>query len=310
MFESSRPDQFFISLNSSQVMDRSRRTLLALAVAAPLALSGCSSLEFLNTVSGAPAVEPVTLRYGASPRQQVDIYPQPLPKGTAAAPVVVFFYGGAWASGARDQYAFVARTFHRLGYVVAIPDYRLYPEVVYPGFVQDSADALRAIIDRVGALGGDPQRVVLMGHSAGAYNASMIAMDTRWLSSELRRSVRGVIGLSAPVNFLPIQMPEAQRAFSWPNTPRESQPIAHVSASVPPMLLITAERDPLVDPEINSRALAARLKAVGADVDVQTIAGPLGLMTHAGLVATLSERFAFLAPTIDAVRGFIERVTQ
>ena len=287
-----------------------QRTGFALLLACSVGLSGCSSLEFLNTVSGAPAVEPVTLRYGASPRQQIEVYPQPSRTGAPPAPVVVFFYGGAWASGARDQYAFVARTFHRLGYVVAIPDYRLYPEVVYPGFVQDSADALHAIVERVGALGGDPRRIVLMGHSAGAYNASMIAMDRRWLSPELRSRVRGVVGLSAPVNFLPIQMPEAQRAFSWPNTPTESQPIAHVSAGVPPMLLITAERDPLVDPDLNSRALAARLKAAGAQVDVQTVAGPLGLMTHAGLVATLSERFSFLAPTIESVRGFIERVTQ
>ena len=279
-------------------------------VLAAFALSGCSSLEFLNTVSGTPAVAPVTLAYGESQRQRVDIYPQPVVGNRAGAPVIVFFYGGAWASGARTDYAFVARTFHDLGYVVAIPDYRLTPEVVYPGFVQDSAAAVQLVMDRVREYGGDPDRVVLAGHSAGAYNARMLAMHARWLPQAVRQRIRGVVGLSSPVNFLPIQMPEARRAFSWPNTPVDTQPIAHVSAAAPPMLLITAQRDPLVDPEINSRALAARLKAVGADVTVETFDGPFGLMTHANIVATLSDRLSFLAPTIARISAFVERVTR
>ena len=101
-------------------------------VLAAVALSGCSSLEFLNAVSGTPAVAPVTLAYGESQRQRVDIYPQPVGGNRAGAPVIVFFYGGAWASGVRTDYAFVARTFHDLGYVVAIPDYRLRPRWSIP----------------------------------------------------------------------------------------------------------------------------------------------------------------------------------
>jgi len=252
----------------------------------------------------------VTLSYGPSVRQRVEFYPATQNASAAAVPVIVFFYGGAWESGSRADYRFIARTFNDLGYVVAIPDYRLTPEVTYPGFVQDSAQALRLIIEQAERFGGDAQRIVLAGHSAGAYNAISLGTDPRWLSESERRRIRGVIGLSSPVNFLPIQMPAAQRAFNWPNTPRDSQPIEHVSAASPPMLLLSAKRDPLVDPEINSATLAARLRAAGVYVKMEVFDGPLGLVSHSSLVASLSGRLSFLAPTIERSKAFIEMVTQ
>lgn len=264
---------------------------------------------------------PVTLAYGPSPRQQLDIYPVVTARTASSAiaagvqpgklrPVVMFFYGGAWASGSKGDYSFVAKTFNDMGYVVVIPDYRLTPETVYPGFVQDSAAAVRLVIARAAEFGGDPNNIVLMGHSAGAYNAAMVAMDARWLSAADRGKIRGFVGLASPVNFLPIQMPEAQRAFNWPDTPRDTQPIEHVSKNNPPMLLITAKRDPLVDPEVNSKALADKLKLFGVPVRLETVDGPLGLVNHANLVGTLSTRFAFLAETLARTREFVEQVTR
>lgn len=287
-----------------------------------LMLAGCSGLEFLNAVSGSPESPPATLAYGSSPRQQLDIYPvAPKHLGSSSAsaagakggrlrPVVMFFYGGAWASGSKADYSFIAKTFNDMSYVVVIPDYRLTPETVYPGFVQDSAAAVRLVIARAADFGGDPNNIVLMGHSAGAYNAAMVAMDTRWLSAADRAKIRGFVGLASPVNFLPIQMPEAQRAFSWPNTPRDTQPIEHVSQANPPMLLITAKRDPLVDPEVNSKALAEKLKLFGVPVRLETVDGPLGLINHASLVGTLSNRLGFLAATLEQTREFVEKVTR
>ena len=273
-------------------------------------LSGCSSLDVLNAVSKSPKAASVTLSYGPSVRQRVEFYPAARNASAAAVPVIVFFYGGAWESGSRADYRFIARTFNDLGYVVAIPDYRLTPEVTYPGFVQDSAQALRLIIEQAERFGGDGQRIVLAGHSAGAYNAISLGTDPRWLSESERRRIRGVIGLSSPVNFLPIQMPAAQRAFNWPNTPRDSQPIEHVSAASPPMLLLSAKRDPLVDPEINSATLAARLRAAGVYVKMEVFDGPFGLVSHSSLVASLSDRLSFLAPTIERSKAFIEMVVR
>ncbi len=277
-------------------------------LAGAILTGGCTSLDVLNAVSHPPHGQPVTIVYGESARQRLDLY-----SGAVAGqgrPVVVFFYGGAWASGSRKDYGFIARTFNDMGYVVAIPDYRLTPETVYPGFLHDSAAAVRALLPRVQEFGGDPHRIILAGHSAGAYNAIMLAVDSRWLGEGDRQRIRGVIGLSSPVNFLPIQMPEARVAFSWPNTPQDTQPVMHVSPTSPPMLLLTAKRDPLVDPEINSATMAQRLRAAGVYVSLEVFEGPLGIINHSNIVATLSSRLSFLAPSIERAKEFMERVTR
>ena len=309
MFESSRPDHFEFPLrfHRSNSMMSFRWVLAALSAGF---LSGCSSLDILNVISKSPQTASVTLSYGPSARQRVEFYPAPRNTAANPVPVIVFFYGGAWESGSRLDYGFIARTFNDLGYLVAIPDYRLTPEATYPGFVRDSAQALRLVIEQAERFGGDAQRIVLAGHSAGAYNAIILATDSRWLSESERRRIRGVIGLSSPVNFLPIQMPAAQRAFNWPDTPRDSQPIEHVSAASPPMLLLSAKRDPLVDPQMNSATLAERLRAAGVYVKMEVFDGPFGLVSHSSLVASLSDRLSFLAPTIERSKAFIEMVVR
>ena len=277
----------------------------ALVFTAVFGLSGCSSLDMVNAFTPSPNGLPVTLSYGSSERQRVDVY-----QAGRRKPLVIFFYGGSWNSGSRTDYRFVARAFNDLGYSVAIPDYRLTPEALYPDFLKDSAQAISLLINRAEEFGADPQRVILVGHSAGAYNAMMVALDQRWLSPEDRQRIRGVIGLASPVNFLPIQLPAARLAFHWPNTPRDSQPIEHVSSSSPPILFINANNDPLVDPRINAIAMAEKLRAANVYVEVENFDGPLGMINHARLVATLSPTFQFLSPTLDKSRVFIERVSR
>ncbi len=290
-------------------------------------LSGCSSLEFLNQVSGRPHSDPITVSYGSHSRQRVDVYPVIekrlgssaaadvlVPSANAAGgqgrPMVIFFYGGSWNSGSRSDYRFVATALNDLGYVVAIPDYRLTPEVLYPEFLHDSAEAVRTLIRQAREFGADPNRIVLAGHSAGAYNAAMLAMDQRWMLDDERRHIRGLIGFAAPVNFLPIQIPEVQQTFRWPNTPRDSQPIEHVAPGNPPVLLITARGDRVVDPTRNSQSLADRLTQVGVPVQLEVIDGPLGLANHANVVATISPTFQFFAPTLTKIRSFVDQVTR
>ncbi len=304
---------------------RLRLGLLASGVGA--LLSGCSSLEFLNQVSGRPHAEPITVSYGAHSRQRVDVYPvvekrleeTPVKGSVVSAahaapeqgrPMVIFFYGGSWNSGSRSDYRFVATALNDLGYVVAIPDYRLTPEVFYPEFLQDSAEAVRTLIRQARQFGADPNRIVLAGHSAGAYNAAMIAMDQRWMVADERRHIRGLIGFAAPVNFLPIQIPEVQQTFRWPNTPQDSQPIEHVAPGNPPVLLITARGDRVVDPTRNSQSFADRLMRAGVPVQVEVIDGPLGLANHANVVATISPTFQFVAPMLTKIRSFVDQVTR
>jgi acetyl esterase/lipase len=307
-------------------MIRSGCALLATLVLSAL-LTACSSLEFINQLSEVPENKPVTISYGESPRQQIDVYPVPdsaqgsasIGQGSgliasaraapaAGRPLVVFFYGGSWNSGSRSDYRFLARAFNDLGYVVAIPDYRLTPEVLYPEFLRDSAAAVSMLIKRASEFGADPNRVVLVGHSAGAYNAAMLAMDPRWMPAADRKKIRGLIGLALPADFLPIRIPSVQQTFNWPDTPRDTQPIEHVSKDNPPTLLITAASDRLVNPETNSFALAKRMQEQGVPVQVEIFNG--AGIGHASLVATLSSAFSFLAPTLDRMRLFIDQVTQ
>lgn len=208
-------------------------TLMTGAVLA--ALSGCSPLKLLNTLNPTGPVDHVYgVAYGQDPRNTLDVYtPQTKP---ANAPVVVFFYGGSWNTGSKANYAFVGEALAARGMVVVIADYRLYPQVRYPSFLEDSAKALAWAHKHAKTYGGDPDRLYVMGHSAGAYNAAMLALDPRWLAREgLSPSIlSGWIGLAGPYDFLPIENADVKPVFFFPDSPPDSQPINHVSSSAPP----------------------------------------------------------------------------
>jgi acetyl esterase/lipase len=199
--------------------------------------------------------------YGDGPRRTLDVY---RPRGAEDAPVVVFFYGGSWQGGRKETYRFVGRALARRGIVTVVADYRVYPEVAYPGFIEDGARAVRWAAAEIAAHGGDPRRILVMGHSAGAHIAAMLALDGRWLAEAGAPPVAGLVGLSGPYDFLPIRDPALVRAFGGANRP-ETQPIRHVAARPPPALLITGTADRIVDPD-NSARLGARLEQAGGTV--------------------------------------------
>ena len=279
-----------------------RKTSLAVAVLFVASLSACSPLSLVNAVSPKGDSRATTaLRYGAGERRLLDIY-RPAP-GAANAPVIVFFYGGNWVSGDRKDYAFVGRALAARGFVVVVPDYRLYPEVRYPDFLDDSAQAVAWTRREIAAHGGDPANIFLMGHSAGAYNAAMLALDARWLGKQgtTAQALRGWIGLAGPYDFLPVTNRTTRPVFLYPDTPADSQPAAHVSGKAPPALLIAANTDKLVNPARNTGALAARLRA--AQVPVQEVY--YDGVNHVTLVGSLSTSLRRLAPTLDAVEAFV-----
>ncbi len=270
-------------------------------------MSGCSATGVLNALVPSSTYrlrERVPYAGAASlPRQVLDIYspvqssPTPI---AARPPLVVFFYGGNWRSGERADYRFVGEALASGGALVLVPDYRLYPEVRYPVFLEDCALAMRWAMDQAQALGADPARIYLMGHSAGAYNAAMLALDPRWLGAR-REQLAGFIGLAGPYDFLPIINPDTQRAFSWPDTPQASQPIVHVSARAPRSLLLAASDDELVNPQRNTLGLATSLKAAGVDVRAQV----LERVGHASLIGAVASPLRWLAPVREEVLSFV-----
>ncbi len=276
-------------------------SVLALAVLAA-SLSACSPLKLVNAVSpDGDARATSAIHYGNGERQKLDVY-QPAAQA-GAAPVIVFFYGGNWVSGKREDYAFVGQALAKRGYVVVVPDYRLYPEARYPDFLDDSAQAVAWTTRDIAKYGGDPKRVFVMGHSAGAYNAAMLALDKRWLGKQGVRpdALRGWIGLAGPYDFLPVQNKTTRPVFNYPDTPPDSQPVRHVSAGAPPALLIAAYEDKTVNPVRNTGALAMRLREKHVPVRELYYDG----VSHATLVASLSRALHTLAPTLDAIDDFV-----
>lgn len=269
-----------------------------------LALGGCSPVQLLNALTPDSTYDKTTgIAYGDDPRQKLDVYVphQPMP----GAPVVVFFYGGSWNSGSRVDYRFVGEALASKGIVTVVADYRLYPQVRYPLFLQDGAQAVAWTKAHIREFSGNPQRLYLMGHSSGGYNAAMLALDGELLASVgmSPRDLQGWIGLAGPYDFLPIKNPEVRPVFFWPDSPPQSQPVNHVSHGAPPALLIAATEDDLVNPTRNTGGLASKLRAAGVPAQDLYYSRP----SHITLVATLSRPLRHLAPVLDQVVGFIAR---
>ncbi|WP_395609332.1 alpha/beta hydrolase [Pseudomonas sp. B22129] len=281
----------------------SSKYLQAFTLIVAALLSACSPIKVLNALTPSSTFTKTSaIAYGDDPRQKLDVY-RPVP-AVSNAPVVVFFYGGSWNSGSREDYGFVGEALASRGIVVVIADYRLYPQVRYPAFLQDGAKVVAWAHEHIADYGADPVQMYVMGHSSGAYNASMLALDSRWLNAVgLSPSIfKGWIGLAGPYDFLPIENRDVRPVFFFPDSPPDSQPINHVSASAPPSLLIASKDDNLVNPTRNTGGLASKLRTAGVPVE----AFYFTRTNHATLVASIAKPLRWLAPVLDRVTAFIQ----
>ncbi|MEJ8821782.1 alpha/beta hydrolase [Variovorax humicola] len=285
----------------------SRRAALFLTAIGAALLSACSPARLLDRVVPRDTYDfEGGVAYGPAPRQKLDVF-RPLAAalpGPGRRPLVVFLFGGAWTTGDRADFRFVGEALASRGAVVVLPDYGLSPAFRYPVFVQDSALAVKWALDNAVRLGADPRQIYVMGHSAGGYNAAMVALDDRWLGAAgaSPKQLAGWIGLAGPYDFLPIENPDAKVAFDWPATLPESQPIGHVSAAAPRTLLMAVNKDTLVNPVRNTRQMAERLRAAGVDVEVSEF-DDLG---HVSLIAAVAKPLRWLGgPVLPPIMGFI-----
>lgn len=265
-------------------------------------LAGCSRFDLLNAaVPRCGYVKTSDVAYGPRPRQTLDIY---RPKGTdQPAGVVVFFYGGSWQMGSKADYRFVAQALASRGFIAVLPDYRLYPNVTFPAFVEDAARAVRWVYDHAEAIGGDRRHLYLMGHSAGAHIAALLTLDERYLRAVgLEQDViRATAALSGPYDFIPT--PDNRDVFRMvagqKKPPVASQPIRFADGNDPPLLLIHGAEDETVRPG-NARRLAERLRSVGGQVETKFYAD----RGHVGILLALAWPFRWYAPTLDDVTAF------
>lgn len=237
------------------------------------------------------------VRYGSLPAQRLDVI---APNAPGPYPVLVFIHGGGWHSGRPEDYHFIGRTFARAGYVVVLPGYRLGPEGIYPHMLEDGAAAVAWTAQNIARFGGDPDQVVLMGHSAGAHTVAMLGLERQWLGRQGLRDgfVKGVVGLSGPYAFYPFHSDSARNAFGHVEDPAITQPISFARSDAPPMLLLTGDADTTVKPR-NSKVMAKALADKGGHARLVILPG----VDHAGPVLKLAQPFlrdsSVSAPVLD-----------
>ena len=277
--------------------------LAGVALVAALTVVACGGLAF--TAANAPALfgefsRRADVTYGTRPRQQLDVY---APRHAKDLPIIVFWYGGGWENGKKSQYRFVGAALAKAGYVAVLPDYGLYPEAKFPAFVQDGAEALAWVASHAGEIGGDPGRIFVAGHSAGAHLAAMLAYDR----SQLERVglppeiVSGFIGLSGPYALDPNN--DTYRAiFAAPFTPADWQPVQLAKQGAPPALLLHGESDEVVS-VAHARRMAEALEESGVGVALRTYPG----RGHRDTVAAFALPAPNKLPVLEEIGRFVAR---
>ena len=264
-------------------------------------ITGCSPLRVVNglTPDTPGKVEP-GISYGIESRQKLDIY-WPL-NISDKTPVIIFFYGGSWRSGERGDYKFVGQSLSSRGFIVVIPDYRLYPEVRFPGFVEDGARSLAWVHSNISQA---ENGVILIGHSAGAHLSALLALDQKYINSYGLEGtqIKGVVGLAGPYAFDPLTYRKTRPIFSHLDDPDISRPVTHACNSSLPLLLLHGNEDGLVLP-INSKKLHELRENCG--LESQLI--ELNNVGHFDILLGLSSSFSNLAPVLDPIDTFIDNL--
>ncbi|MGP1283330.1 MAG: alpha/beta hydrolase [Parasphingopyxis sp.] len=243
------------------------------------------------------------IAFGEAARQRLDIYAPEERGEDAALPVIVFIHGGGWRAGDKAGYEFAGRALAARGFVTVVPNYRLSPDVHFPAFVEDGAAALRWVRANIAERGGDPDRIVMVGHSAGAHIAALLAMDERWLGAD-RAAIAGWVGMAGPYDFLPLDTPSTRGAFGRVPDLAATQPINYAGEGDPPALLLHGSADDTVKPR-QSRRLTARLEAAGVPVRHIVYEG----IGHIRIMTALSRWTRDAAPSLADIEQFVREVS-
>ena len=267
--------------------------------------SACSPIKVLNSLVPENGYELVSgVEYGTNARQKLDIYlPKATEKSTALKKVIIFYYGGNWDSGERADYKFAAEALVSHGYIVVIPDYRVYPEVLFPALMADPVSAAKWVKTNIKKYNGDANKVFLAGHSAGAHIAVMMAINPEYLAqvSLKPNDFAGVIGLAGPYDFLPLKSDRLKTIFGSEAEQWKSQPINFVNGKNPPLFLAVGMKDDTVWPR-NTINLAKKIKEKNGLVEVHEFAS----YGHVDMVAKLAKPLRGNGELLKSVITFID----
>ncbi len=289
---------------------------VVLVIVAGIALGFAARWELVGTLNvldkfwSGPAGTRIAqaVPYGDAPIQRVDVYaPQGRAANAAPLPVIIWFHGGGWNNGGRPQYAFAGRAFASQGFVTVVAGYRLADDGKFPNFMQDAAAAVRWTHSNIARYGGDPDNIVLAGHSAGGHIVALAALDESWLGALAQSggAIKGVVGIAGAYDWLPFVAGSSSDKYLGHTRPlSRTQPVAYARANAPPMLLLWGDADTIVFRR-NIVGLERALSARGAAVSTKIYPG----IDHSEIVMALSRPYRTTAPVLADVAAFARRVT-
>ncbi len=268
-----------------------------------LGLCACKPVDILNaTITHKGYSVYYNIAYGINPQQKMDIYvPDRL---VSPHTTLIYFYGGSWQFGDKSMYRFLGQAFASKGFITVVVNYRLYPEVYFPAFIEDSAKAVGWVHANIQKYGGNAQHVFLVGHSAGAHITALLMTDGQYLQAQGGTSswIKGMIGIAGPYDFLPFTDPKVKALFSKVSD-FKTQPINYVKSGLPPFLLVTGDNDKEVRPK-NTINFANRLRHFKVPV-TEIIYPKIG---HIGIILSLASGFRYKAPLLEDITYFIKSV--
>lgn len=242
------------------------------------------------------------IAYGSLPEQKLDIY-SPQNIENSQADVVVFFYGGRWETGHKEDYRFAGSALAEKGFLVVIPDYRKYPDAKFPIFVEDSAKAIAWTSNHISHYRGNPARINILGHSAGAHIGALLTTNKKYLQAEGKdrsNTIHSFAGLSGPYDFTPEDQ-DLKDIFGPPDNYPYMRPTSFVDGTQPPMLLLYGAEDKTVG-QFNLKNLEKRIQDKGGCVKTKIYPR----IDHVEIIAALSWLGSSKAPILEDITEFFK----
>lgn len=232
------------------------------------------------------------IAYGEHPRQKFDIYHSQVPRSDRA--LIVFVHGGTWSNGKKEDYLFVASSFAQDGFDVAIINYRLVPEVVFPSYVDDLVYALNYLDQHQKQLNISTKNTILMGHSAGGFNVMSALYHPK--AYNLKCNIKAIVGLAGAYHFEYHGDKKLERAFDLTKSAKEVMPSYFVKKNNIHHILLLAAQDLLVATS-NTFVMNQKLIEKGNNSQVYRIP----YTGHASLLGSLAVPFSRFFKTKDTI---------
>lgn len=231
--------------------------------------------------------------YGEDPRQILDIYAHE--EGEKPFPVLVFFHGGKWMANSKDTFSLIGEPYLENGIMFVPVNYRLAPKHPYPAAVHDCESAVKWIYENIGRYNGDPKRIVLSGHSAGAHLCSLITAKDGWIKEEglPQDIIKGCVVISGPTDLSGIRYRELRSFVPKKSLLYEASPVNYVKEGLPPFVVVYGTGDFMVPRNI-PEAFIAKLRE--HDVDVADIKLPM--RTHLQALDDFCDVDGFVMPYV------------